>query len=606
MHSHLRPLLFLAALALPLAPGAFAQGAPEPEEDGPGVRFNGYGRSLIQQTGIGGTITDTDTLSVESLSDGEFLLDLAVNAQPNDVTEVQGVIRVRNEFGGFFGSGVTVEVRELWARGIIADVLRYRVGDMDLALTPYTLYLPEADGVINTPALFRPLREVIYHDEFYTGFNERRFQGGKLDFGLAFDQGIEAAEVRAFLARLRSTDFLDVPTRFIGGGRVGATSARFGPYDSQAKLGVNLAYTWDDLDSGEANTGIRNAVVSLDGDLTVLDGDALDLHVVGEGGWSSVERAMETDEAEEEPPAEEDPAFAEDTDTFIEIGLASTFEGPQVGVSALFVNVGPEFYSAAAQSKRIDYTRAKSFYNRIGTDRDLRGVTLFDLTRDEALYTFRIADELMAYDPRYGNVLPYGRATPNRRGVRFGVAYAPTDGALGDVVDAALDLAVLREIRGQGTDELKDFVLLRGEADLHVGEYLGWDRALTFTLGSQYESTSRDGEPVEEVDLTSLLFEAGVAAEVYDRLDLLVGVKFRSSDGRDYLPVIENFNDVADFSAPFVTDDQEALFGTGLRYRFSDEIYLTVQFQRFSYSDDATPADDYTLNQVFALYTMTF
>jgi hypothetical protein len=603
MHSHLRPLLFLAALALPLAPGAFAQGAPEPEEDGPGVRFNGYGRSLIQQTGIGGTITDTDTLSVESLSDGEFLLDLAVNAQPNDVTEVQGVIRVRNEFGGFFGSGVTVEVRELWARGIIADVLRYRVGDMDLALTPYTLYLPEADGVINTPALFRPLREVIYHDEFYTGFNERRFQGGRLDFGLAFEQGIEAAEVRAFLARLRSTDFLDVPTRFIGGGRVGAT---FGPYDSQAKLGANLAYIWDDLDSGEANTGIRNAVVSLDGDLTVLDGDALDLHVVGEGGWSSVERAMETDEAEEEPPAEEDPAFAEDTDTFIEIGLASTFEGPQVGVSALFVNVGPEFYSAAAQSKRIDYTRAKSFYNRIGTDRDLRGVTLFDLTRDEALYTFRIADELMAYDPRYGNVLPYGRATPNRRGVRFGVAYAPTDGALGDVVDAALDLAVLREIRGQGTDELKDFVLLRGEADLHVGEYLGWDRALTFTLGSQYESTSRDGEPVEEVDLTSLLFEAGVAAEVYDRLDLLVGVKFRSSDGRDYLPVIENFNDVADFSAPFVTDDQEALFGTGLRYRFSDEIYLTVQFQRFSYSDDATPADDYTLNQVFALYTMTF
>jgi hypothetical protein len=605
MRSPLRPLLFLAALALSLAPRAFAQGAPEPEEDGPGVRFNGYGRSLIQQTGLGGTIEDTDTLSVESLSDGEFLLDLAVNAQPNDVTEVQGVIRVRNEFGGFFGAGATVEVRELWARGVIADVLRYRVGDMDLALTPYTLYLPEADGVVNTPALFRPLREVIYHDEFYTGFNERRFQGGTLDFGLAFDRGLEAADVRAFLARLRSTDFLQVPTRFIGGGRVGATSARFGPYDSQAKLGANLAYTWDDLDSGEANTGIRNSVVSLDGDVTVLDRDAFDLHVVGEGGWSSVERAMELGEGEEEPDSE-DPAFAKDTDTFIEIGLASTFEKVDVGVSALFVNVGPEFYSAAAQSKRIDYTRTKSFYNRIGTDRALRRVSLFDLTRDEALYTFRIADELMAYDPRYGNVLPYGRATPNRRGVRFDVAYAPTDGALGDVVDAALDLAVLREIRGQGTDELKDFVLVRGEADLHVGEYLGWDRALTFTLGSQYESTSRGGEPIEEVDLTSFLFEAGVAAEVYDRLDLLVGAKLRSSDGRDYLPVIENFNDVVDFTEAFVTNDQEALVGTGLRYRFSDEIYLTVQVQRFSYSDDATPDDDYTLTQVFALYSMNF
>ena len=608
MRPLLRTSLFLAALTLSLAPGALAQGAPEPEEDGPGVRFNGYGRSLVQQTGLGGTISDTDTLSVESLSDGEFLLDLAVNAQPSDVTEVQGVIRVRNEFGGFFGSGVTVEVRELWARGVIADVLRYRVGDMNVALTPYTLYLPEADGVINTPALFRPLREVIYYDEFYTGFNERRLQGGKLDFGLQFEQGIEAAEVRAFVARLRATDFFEVPTRFIGGGRVGATSARFGPYDSQAKLGVNLAYTWDDLGSGEANTGIRNSVVSFDGDVTVLDRDAFDLHVVGEGGFSSVERATEADESEEgeEPPVEEDPAFAEDTDTFIEIGLSSTFKGPDVSVSAMFVNVGPEFYSSAAQSKRIDYTRSKSFYNRIGTDRDLRRVALFDLTRDQALYTFRIADQLMAYDPRYGNVLPYGRATPNRRGARFGVAYAPTEGPVGDVIDAAIDVAVLREIRGQGTEELKDFVLFRGEADLHVGEYLGWNRDLTFTLGSQYESTSRGGSEIEAVDLTSLLFEAGVSAEIYDRLDLLFGAKLRSSDGRDYVPVIDNFNDVQDFREPFVTNDQEALVGTGLRYRFSDGIYLTVQYQRFSYSDDATPADDYNLNQIFALYTMNF
>ena len=37
-----------------------------------------------------------------------------------------------------------------------------------------------------------------------------------------------------------------------------------------------------------------------------------------------------------------------------------------------------------------------------------------------------------------------------------------------------------------------------------------------------------------------------------------------------------------------------------------DGISLTVQYQRFSYGDDATPDDDYTLNQIFALYTMSF
>jgi hypothetical protein len=629
-------LLSVFALALPPAP-AHAQGAPEAEEEGPGIRFNGLGRTLIRQVDLGGDLLDTDTTSVESLTDGEFLLDLAVNGQPNDVTEVQAVIRFRNEFGGFFGAGVNVEVRELWARGIVADVLRYRVGDMDVALTPYTLFLSEADGSVNEPEVFVPQKELIYYEEFYTGFNTRRLQGGRLDFGLEFEQGLDALDARVFAARLRTTDFETTPSRFIAGGRVGATSSPFGPYQSRAGLGVNLAHTWDDLDSGNANTGIRNTVVSGDGDLTVIDRDAYALSLVGEGGWSVVKLQNVIEEVTE-GPADEDPngempggempggempggempedepptevvdvttrteTLIEEDDTFIEIGLAGELKNLGLGLSALFVDVGPEFYSSAAQSKRIDYTRPRSFYNRIGNDRALRPVTLFDLTRDPAVYTFRIADELLQYDPRYNNALPYGRATPNRRGVRLEAAYAQDDVP----VEAGLMTAVLREIRGEGTDELKDFLLLRAEADVDIARVIDWDRNLGFTLGVQYENTSRGGEGVEVVDLTSTLVEAGVSVEVYDRLDVLLGTKVRVSDGRDYVPVIENFNDIRDFREPFITDDQEVLLGTGLRYRFTEGIYLTVQYQHFSYSDDATPDDDYTLGQVFALYSMSF
>ncbi|MDX1545767.1 MAG: hypothetical protein R3247_02195 [Rhodothermales bacterium] len=595
----MRPLfhagLLLLALMLPLAPGVLAQGAP-PEDRGPGIRFNGLGRSFIQQTSIGGALLDRDTTTVENLTDGEFLLDLAVNAQPNDVTEVQGVIRMRNEFGGFFGSGVSIEVRELWARGIIADVLRYRLGDMDLALTPYTLFLPEEDGVVNTPAIFRPQKEIIYHEEFYTGFNQRRLQGAHADFTLTFDRVLDAADVRAFVARLRTTDFTTTPNRFIGGGRVAATSPRFGSTRTQARLGANLAHTWDALDSGDANTGIRNTVVTLDADVTLLDRPAFDLHAVGEAGRSAL--LLKQDDRE----ADETATLIDDTDTFVEVGLTATLKGSGVGLSALFVDVGPEFYSSAAQSKRIDYSRTKSFYHRIGNARDLRRVALFDLTRDPALYTFRIANELMRYDPRYSNVLPYGRATPNRRGVHLGATYAPDVSAF----TAALDAAFLREIRGQGTPELKDFVLVRAEADVALARLVGWQRALAVTLGAQHERTSRGGAPIEQVDLTSTLVEAGITAEVYDRLDVLLGTKLRTSSGRDYVPTIREFNDVRDFPAPFVTDDQETLLGAGLRYRFREGIYLTVQLQRFSYGDDATPDDDYRLNQIFALYRMSF
>ena len=602
MRPFLRSCLLVSALTMPLASGAWAQGAPE-AEDGPGIQFNGYGRSLIQQTGLGGEVTDPDTLTVEDIADGEFVLDLVVNGQPGASTEVQGVVRMRNEFGGFFGAGATVEIRELWARGVIADVIRYRVGDMDLALTPYTLFLPDADGVVNEPELFQPLRDVVYYDEFYTGRNTRRLQGANLDFGLSFERGLDAADVKLFLARLRSTDFFETPTRFIGGGRAGLMTNPLGPYGSRAGLGLNVSYTWDDLKSGEANTGIRNSVISVDGDVTILDRSDFDLHLIGESGWSVVRLKENTDDDEAEEQGDPvDEIFIEDTDTFIEIGLAGELKAYDLGLSAMFVNVGPEFYSAAAQSKRIDYTRAKSTFDRLSNESDVRRASLFDLTRDPAIYTFRIANQLVSYDPRYGNVLPYGRATPNRRGVRLGAAYTSADLP----VDAALDLALLKEIRGQGTEELKDFVLLRGEATVDVDEFIEWDRDLRVTLGTQYESTNRGGEGVEVVDLTSFLFEAGVAVEVYDRLDVLLGAKTRTSSGSDYLARIVDFNDVQSFSRPFVTDDQESLLGGGLRYRFRDDISLTVQFQRFNYSSDGAPDADYTLNQIFALYTMTF
>ena len=611
--------LFLAlAFGLAVAPAALAQegGAPEPDEDGPGIRFNGLGRTIIQQSDLGGTLTDTDTTTAETLADGNFVLDLAVNAQPNRSTEVQGVVRLRNEFGGFFGAGATVEIRELWARGIVADRVRYRVGDMNLALTPYTLFLPDEDGVINEPELFEPQREVIDYEEFYTGGNERRLQGGNVEFGLAFDRGIDEIDTQVFIARLRATDFNATPTRLIGGGSLGATTVEFGPLGSRLNVGGNLSYVWDDLESGNANTGIRNSVYSFDGDLTLLKRPAYSVHVVGEAGQSYVDRRTRT-----EDPMTDDATtdvLIDESDTFFEVGLAATVPGRGAKVSAMFVDVGPDFYSTAAQSKRVDYTRRLASYNRIGNERRLRPISLYDLTRDAGLYTFRVANSLMAYDPRYGNVLPYGRATPNRRGVHLSASYSPLRQPAMPLPNApqpqdavqelelGLDVALLQEIRGQGTEILKDFVLVRGTAEVPISRLVSLPVPIGATLGVQYENTNRGGNEFEQVDLTSLILEAGLAVEVYERLDVLLGYKRRASEGRDYIPQIENFNDVRDFPGPFVTDDRETLAGAGLRYRFGPGVYLTVQYQSFAASDDATPEDDYEIGQVFALYSMTF
>ncbi len=446
------------------------------------VQFNGLGRTILNNTSIDGALLDTDTTTARRLSDGEFLLDVAINAQPNDNTEVQGILRLRNEFGGFFGAGVTVEIRELWARGLIANTVRYRVGDFDHVMTPYTLFLANEEGTVNEPEVFRPQKDVIDYEQFYTDNNSRRLQGAKLDFGLAFPVILREMKAEGFVARIRPTDFFTTPNRFVGGGTLDfSTRSLRDSVGLQADFGVNLSSVWDDLKTGATTSGITNQVISLDFAVHLFENEQINVQVLGEVGSSKLDLR------------EEEKTTSSEDDTFLEAGVAVDLKASKLRLSATYLDVGPDFFSIAAQSKRVAFNRNKTFYNRIGNERRLRMPTLFDLGRDRALYNFQLSEDLMAYDPRYGNVMPYGKATANRTGLQFGAVYGDDS----SIFDAELGVALLKEIRGQGTFELKDFLQVRLAADVHLNKILDWYKATKITLGLQQEQTNRDGVEVE-------------------------------------------------------------------------------------------------------------
>lgn len=563
----------------------------QPTQEEKKVQFNGLGRAILNNTQLGGTITETDSTTSPKLTDGEFLLDLAVNAQPNANTEVQGILRIRNEFGGFFGAGVTVEVRELWARGVIANALKYRVGDFDYAMTPYTFFNPDEEGMVNLPAAFQPQKEVIYYEQFYQEGNTRRLQGAKLDFGLVFPKVFDELTTTGFVARLRGTDFLSVPTRFVGGGRAQLNTQRLADsLGTAAQIGFNLSHTWDDLQSGEATSGIRNLVWSVDFDIALVEQEKLGLHLKGEAGRSSLSFKADSTEVFDEG------------DSFLDLGLEASWKPADLKLNVGFIDIGPDFFSSAAQSKRVDFARNKSYFNRLGNDRQFRTPTLFDLSRDRALYTFQLSDRLMPYDPRYANVMPYGQATPNRRGIRVGVEHGEEDSALNIGVQAAF----LQEIRGQGTFELKSFNQIRAFANLNIHQWIDWKNTLRLTAGFQNEQTTRGGVEIEQIDFTSNLIEVGLEAELFTRFDLLLGAQLLNASGNEYVPEIEEYNDIRDFPAPYIADDQEQLLAAGLRYRFQEDVFLTLQFHQFSLSRADIPMQDYDIQQVFVIYNMKF
>ncbi len=554
------------------------------------VRFNGLGRTILQNTELGGNVLDTDTISPRRQVDGEFLLDLQINAQPNDKTEVQSILRLRNEFGGFFGAGMSVEVRELWARGIIANALKYHVGDMDVAMTPYTFFNFDEEGFVNNPAAFQPQQDIIHYEQFYHGGNTRRVQGAKLDFGLDFTQVLRDAEFMAFVARVRGTDFFTIPSRYTSGGH-----AKFRTRSLSDSLGImgdfgfNFVHTFDDLRSGEANMGIRNTIGTFNWDFRVYSTGNMAVHFLGETGFSSVENKRDT------------VLFSRDG-TFLDIGFKMMLRRQKMQFYGAFVDIGPDYFSIAAQSRRIDLENQKTYYDRLGVDQNRRQMSLFDITRDRSLYTFELSDNLMAFDPRFSNTLPYGMATPNRRGVRLGFEQGGGD----DIIETHLDAALMSEIRGQGTNELKNFTLIRAAANLNIHQQLDWRNNLRFTLGYQFENTSRGGVEIEQIDLQSNMIELGLEAEIFSGFEVLLGAKFLGAQGNEFVPRIDEFNIVRDFPERFQADDNERLLAAGFKYTFKEGVYLTLQYHAFNSQKGNNNPNDFNLNQVFVLYNMFF
>ena len=103
------------------------------------IWFDGLSRSYFARDAINKSITD-DTISALNTSNGYNLLDLNTHVNPIKNIEVFAQLRIRNSFGSFFGSGTEINVRQLSAKGIINNKIRFSVGDLFLKQSRFTLY----------------------------------------------------------------------------------------------------------------------------------------------------------------------------------------------------------------------------------------------------------------------------------------------------------------------------------------------------------------------------------------------------------------------------------------------------------------------------------
>lgn len=527
--------------------------------------------------------SENDTMTARRTESGHAMVDLGVNIQPNDQILIKGMVRIRNDYGGFWGSGVTFDLRQLYIKGIIAGFLKYQLGDIDYRLTPYTFQnnvglVNRSQGVVTGI----PLNQVQY-DLFYMEDQTWRQQGAAVDFSLEFSRFLQEMKFDLFTTRILQTDFGAQDDRLYSGGAITVMQSK------NLNLGVQYANLYDLEGTSNSTVQVRNPVITAtaEGNFTMFN---TKWNAALETGRSTLEWAGDLNA----PTLE---------DYFYDVSLKAEWEEQNVSFTLGYRDVGPNFRSAGAQSLQINFDRAPLAYQRYGNDQQLRQFGLMDLYRDASLYNSQISTGLANYDPRYDNVTPYGVATPNRRGFSALLNYEDKNERW--ELEGSADF--LQNSVGEGTSSLKDFTTGSIFAELRFNKILGWEkRKLWLSSKTGFQNTGRTGaETFEEVDLSTMFSHTNLTATIVGDLDFIAEFRIWETNGFDLVAERNEYSQIIDFSE-FNLDYSENMVGAGLQYNYSENTQLSFIWQRFDWQDNAEIAQPYNIDTWAVYFTMKF
>ena len=552
--------------------------------------YKGMGRAEISNDHLDSSapFMENDSTTERRDLNGRFVFDLGINVEPNKELRAIALLRLTNQFGGFYSQGSNLEFRQILLQGVLADKFNYQVGDMDLELTPYTLY--NNDEIYNEfeSDIFAIRRDVMNYENFNNG-SKWRMQGMQTNTTLKFNKAIESISLNGFGTRVKKTNFIDTPDRLFMGGDIAIKQSDL------LEIGANAVNLFDVV--GTTNDilySYNNSVIS--GDYSIqydLDSNNFKLIAFGEFGASKFSyEKVSTDETYTTDGA------------FVDLGLTAKSKKYNSEVTVSYRSVNNSFNSPGAQTRRI-YAAGNPGLFPTGLNGNLsRSQNLFDRVSDQSLYNQSLSPTLMDYNPAYNNATPYGRATPNRNGISIDLKNGNRD----SVYFVHLKADLLKEGVGEGIEETRNFTGIGSGFVFNVNKLLDFNKRIVLSTGFKMETTTRDAGAAS-VDLSSTLIDLGLSVEVVKDLDIIMGLKQFSAKGNEYYNTRSQFvNEILVYN-PIEMNFAESVTGFGLRYRFSNYNFITVNADFISFdekNEDINPNGDYNMKQVYFNYTVKF
>ncbi|MFN5460677.1 MAG: hypothetical protein ACK5AY_12265, partial [Bacteroidota bacterium] len=87
--------------------------------------------------------------------------------------------------------------------------------------------------------------------------------------------------------------------------------------------------------------------------------------------------------------------------------------------------------------------------------------------------------------------------------------------------------------------------------------------------------------------------------------DLIGGYFSNNANGNEQMASRNIYTEVTDFNE-YKINLSETMVGGGLRYRFSEKIFLSALYQQFDYRDKIQPNLSYGINQFLIVFNMKY
>jgi len=554
------------------------------------IWFDGLSRSYFARDAIDKSVTD-DTLSVKSTSNGYSMLDLNTHVNPIKNMEIFAQLRIRNSFGSFFGSGTQVNVRQLKAKGIINNKIRFSIGDLFLKQSKFTLYNYDDEILREENDILKAYRDIINYENFYTE-NRWRLHGIQTDFSFKFDRFVRNVGFDFFITRPSGSRQINETT--YSSDLLFSGSSIFSQINKRISLFGNYVNLFEEESSGTKNISVRNPVY-----------DFSMLYHFGSNKYR-VEQKIQTGFSRRywlHSDLENDMSDYTSNDTK---GMYFEFDNKYLkNDSTLFLTVGyryvdPNFRSAGAQTRRLDYSSNRNTIYPFYTNMSLiRPSSTFDLISDEQLYNQNLSSVLMNFNPIYSNILPYGDATPNRNGVFF-------NGLINNkkkIFVAKFNASFYSEVIGQGTSEKRNFTLFKGNFKINFHQLLNLKNEFILSASSVSEYTKRGGKEISSLNLFSHQMNVSANVELVKKLFVQVSYNQISSFGNEFLTQRDNFGNINYFTSVQI-DQKDHLLSSGLLYKIRDNVYTNIQYNLWGMKFADQPYLDYNYNRFILILSV--